>query len=152
MSVELIGSEPEDEVPNSFHAHLNAREVEIIFSVPAYMEIPFIDDCQSDEVFNTCAGVLTVTLKDLIEDYANNFLRYDGGEGLLPMASFFEKTAKQLRDLHETIAQEDIGHGTELIDALTTIKLKLGEPGSCDVDVRAAHVAIDKAIEKLSNL
>lgn len=152
MAVKLIGSEPEDEVPDSFYARLNARDAEIIFCVPEYMEIPFIEDCQSAEIFNSCAGVLIVTLKDLIEDYANNFLRNDGGEGLLPMASFFEKTAKQFRDLHETIAQENIGNSTELIDALTAIKLKLGAPGSRDVDVRAAHAAIDKAIEKLSNL
>lgn len=108
MSVKLVGSEPEDEVPNSFHAHLNAREAEIIFSVPAYMEIPFIDDCQSDEVFNTCAGVLIVTLKDLIEDYANDCLSEDAGDGLLSMASFFEKTAETLRKFHETLAPEDI--------------------------------------------
>lgn|GEM_PF-5621553 len=44
------------------------------------------------------------------------------------------------------------GSRTELIDALTAIKPKFGAPGSRDVDVRAAHVAIDKAIEKLSNL
>ncbi|MCC3740260.1 hypothetical protein LLQ54_10235 [Rouxiella badensis] len=44
------------------------------------------------------------------------------------------------------------GSRTELIDALTAIKLKFGAPGSRDVDVRAAHLAIDKAIEKLSNL
>ena len=41
---------------------------------------------------------------------------------------------------------------TELIEALTTIKPKFGAPGSRDVDVRAANLAIDKAIEKLSNL
>ena len=44
------------------------------------------------------------------------------------------------------------GSRTELIDALTAIKPKFGAPGSRDVDVRAAHLAIDKAIEKLSNL
>ena len=44
------------------------------------------------------------------------------------------------------------GSRTELIDALTAIKPNFGAPGSRDVDVRAAHVAIDKAIEKLSNL
>lgn len=44
------------------------------------------------------------------------------------------------------------GSRTELIEALTAIKPKFGAPGSRDVDVRAAHVAIDKAIEKLSNL
>ncbi|UJD88828.1 hypothetical protein FS594_08500 [Rahnella aquatilis] len=44
------------------------------------------------------------------------------------------------------------GSRTELIDALTAIKPNFGAPGSRDVDVRAAHAAIDKAIEKLSNL
>ncbi|MFS7360334.1 LexA family protein [Rahnella inusitata] len=44
------------------------------------------------------------------------------------------------------------GSRKELIDALTAIKPKFGTPGSRDIDVRAVHVAIDKAIEKLSNL
>lgn len=44
------------------------------------------------------------------------------------------------------------GSPTELIEALTAIKPKFGAPGSRDVDVRAANFAIDKAIEKLSNL
>ena len=44
------------------------------------------------------------------------------------------------------------GSHTELIEALTAIKPKFGAPGSRDVDVRAANLAIDKAIEKLSNL
>ncbi|MFS7249311.1 hypothetical protein AB6869_19880 [Rahnella rivi] len=44
------------------------------------------------------------------------------------------------------------GSPTELIEALTAIKPKFGAPGSRDVDVRAANLAIDKAIEKLSNL
>jgi hypothetical protein len=55
--------------------------------------------------------------------------------------------------LHDVLTAVSIGGGrTELIDALTAIKPKFGAPGSRDVDVRAAHLAIDKAIEKLSNL
>jgi len=55
--------------------------------------------------------------------------------------------------LHDVLTAVSIGGSrTELIDALTAIKPKFGAPGSRDVDVRAAHVAIDKAIEKLSNL
>ena len=55
--------------------------------------------------------------------------------------------------LHDVLTAVSIGVSrTELIDALTAIKPKFGAPGSRDVDVRAAHVAIDKAIEKLSNL
>lgn len=44
------------------------------------------------------------------------------------------------------------GSRSELIDALTAIKPRFGAPGSRDVDVRDAHAAIDRAIEKLSNL
>lgn len=55
--------------------------------------------------------------------------------------------------LHDVLTAVSIGGSrTELIDALTSIKPKFGTPGSRDVDVRAAHLAIDKAIEKLSNL
>ena len=55
--------------------------------------------------------------------------------------------------LHDVLTAVSIGGSrSELIDALTAIKPKFGAPGSRDVDVRAAHVAIDKAIEKLSNL
>ncbi|WP_439292315.1 MULTISPECIES: hypothetical protein [Rahnella] len=55
--------------------------------------------------------------------------------------------------LHDVLTAVSIGGSrTELIDALTAIKPKFGAPGSRDVDVRAAHLAIDKAIEKLSNL
>lgn len=55
--------------------------------------------------------------------------------------------------LRDVLTAASIGDSrTELIDALTAIKPKFGAPGSRDVDVRAAHVAIDKAIEKLSNL
>ena len=55
--------------------------------------------------------------------------------------------------LHDVLTAVSIGGSRkELIDALTAIKPKFGAPGSRDVDVRAAQVAIDKAIEKLSNL
>ena len=55
--------------------------------------------------------------------------------------------------LHDVLTAVSIGGSrTELIDALTAIKPKFGAHGSRDVDVRAAHAAIDKAIEKLSNL
>lgn len=55
--------------------------------------------------------------------------------------------------LNDVLTAVQIGDSrSELIDALTAIKPRFGAPGSRDVDVRAAHAAIDRAIEKLSNL
>ncbi len=115
MSIKLIGSEPDDDVPDSFTAYLDAMHAQVIVSIPPYMEIPFIEDFQNEELFNTCAGVLPISLKELIEDYAADCIRDDGGDGLLALASFFEQAAKQMRGWHETLAPEEIAKAKEPI-------------------------------------
>ncbi|MBL5911274.1 hypothetical protein [Enterobacter asburiae] len=120
MSVKLLGSEDEDEVPESFAAYLDAMGLRVIFSTPAYMEIPYINCEQEEDLFNTCAGVTSVGLKDLIEDYASDCIRDDSGDGVLVLADFFDKTAKQLREFYLTLDQDEIAKSKMPFDLVFT--------------------------------
>ncbi|MFS7253819.1 hypothetical protein AB6869_24970 [Rahnella rivi] len=86
--------------------------------------------------------------KGITREIDFRFLRFD----VMPGTKLYAvKPAPAILTDVLAVIREGSGR-TELIGALTVIKSKFGAPGSRDVDVRAAHVAIDKAIEKLSNL
>ncbi|HCI6948773.1 TPA: hypothetical protein NPQ06_003852 [Klebsiella pneumoniae] len=106
MAIQLIGSEPDDVVPASFTAGLYPMSMSVDIHLPEYMVIP--DNESGCEYFDTEAGVLTVSLKDLIEDYARNCLQEDGGDGLLVLSDFFEQVAPQLRAWHKSIPAEAV--------------------------------------------
>ncbi len=86
--------------------------------------------------------------KGITREVDFRFLRFD----VMPGTKLYAlKPAPAI--LTDVLAAISFGDSpTELIEALTAIKPKFGAPGSRDSDVRAANLAIDKAIEKLSNL
>ena len=86
--------------------------------------------------------------KGITREIDFRFLRFD----VMPGTKLYAvKPAPAILTDVLAVIREGSGR-TELIGALTVIKSKFGAPGSRNVDVRAAHVAIDQAIEKLSNL
>ncbi|EBZ1060545.1 hypothetical protein R950_002611 [Salmonella enterica subsp. enterica] len=109
MAVQLIGSEPDDIVPKTFEAYLDAEKAEIVVCLPSYMDIPSLyrpntfEHYQDADILDTEVGVLSASLRDLIDDYITNCMREDGGVGVLPLAIFFEAEAKRLRDFYETL-------------------------------------------------
>lgn len=109
--VPLIGSEPEDDVPESFFAYISARssdDMDICISVPPYMIIPYIEGEQDEELFNTCAGALRVSFLELLKEYTSSCIREDAGDGVLYMADFFERMSKSLRKFYGTLPQEKV--------------------------------------------
>lgn len=110
-SVPLTGSEPEDDVPESFSASISvscADDVEVWISVPPYMIIPYIEGDQDEDLFDTCAGALRISFLDLLKAYTSSCIREDAGDGVLYMANFFERMSKSLRKFYGTLPQEEI--------------------------------------------
>lgn len=109
--VPLTGSEPEDDVPESFSASISVScddDVEVWVSVPPYMIIPYIEGEQDEGVFDTCAGALRISFLDLLKAYTSSCIREDAGDGVLCMANFFERMSKSLRKFYGTLPQEEI--------------------------------------------
>lgn len=107
MAVKIVGSEPDDKVPDSFEAWLCPEDMSITMNTPAYMIIPS-ENAGSVEFLDTECGALSVSLKDLIIDYADECLWWDGGDGLLQLARFFEQVAPQLRAFHKALPPEAV--------------------------------------------
>ncbi|CNE43512.1 hypothetical protein [Yersinia kristensenii] len=113
------GSEPDDVVPRSWRAYLDARSAEVIFCVHAYMEAPEIDGYQSADILDSAAGVLITDLRELLNNYIENCVDEDYGEGLIPLADLFIEYAEKLRareveSREEVAAQKEYDNGVIL--------------------------------------
>lgn len=104
----IRGSEPDDIIPSDWDVSLDAERQEIWFSVSYFMHIPEIEDFQHEDKFDTAAGMLGVNLKQLIDEYMENCIGEDAGDGLLPLADFFAEYAEKLRAKAESLDPEEV--------------------------------------------
>lgn len=104
----IKGSEPDDIIPRDWDASLDALKQEVWFSVSYFMDIPEIEGYQHESMFNTAAGMLGVNLKELIDEYMENCLEEDDGDGLLPLADLFAEYAEKLREKAESLDPEEV--------------------------------------------
>tara|TARA_R110002020_G_scaffold209587_1_gene415564 strand:+ start:142 stop:462 length:321 start_codon:yes stop_codon:yes gene_type:complete len=76
-----------------------AKLPDLCMSIPAYMDF-------GQGVYDSC-GTVTISLKDVLEEYHELFVEEDGGVGIETLANYLEDYAKRIRKKNEKANTKD---------------------------------------------